>query len=78
MSALREVGASVTSLHAIGHGVCDILVGHRGANYLLEIKTLRGRLTRDEEYWHSLWKGQLTVVRTVAEALAAVGVEEKV
>jgi len=75
VAALRQIGASVTSLHAIGHGVCDILVGYQGVNYLLECKSPRGRFTADELYWHALWKGRIGVVRSVEEALAAIGAE---
>ena len=75
VAALRQIGASVTSLHAIGHGVCDILVGYQGVNYLLECKSARGRFTPDELYWHALWKGRIAVVRSIGEALAAIGVE---
>jgi hypothetical protein len=36
--ALRDVGATVESLAAIGSGCPDALVGFRGVNVLLEIK----------------------------------------
>jgi hypothetical protein len=35
----------------------------------------RQALTPDEERWEELWQGQYVVVRSVDEALAAIGVE---
>lgn len=62
----------------MGRGVPDLLVGFRGANLLLEIKDgakqpSKRQLTPDEAAWHAKWRGQVCVVETLAEALAAVG-----
>lgn len=75
VSALRTVGASVESLADVGAGVPDLLVGFRGQNHLMEVKTAKGKLTGDQELWHKTWRGQKVVVRTVDEALAAIGCE---
>lgn len=69
VSALREIGASVEILAAAGHGCPDLLVGYAGANYLLEVKSKKGKLTPDQERWHGFWRGQVGVVRTIGEAL---------
>lgn len=76
--ALRQVGASVQPLHMVGQGCPDLLVGVRGINLVLEIKDgtkppSAQRLTPDEANWHALWRGQLLIVRSIKEALAAVG-----
>lgn len=78
VEALRAVGCSVASLAAVGKGVPDLLVGHRGQNYLLEVKDggkspSRRRLTEDQVAWHRGWCGKVWVVDSVDEALAAVG-----
>jgi hypothetical protein len=73
--ALRQAGASVTLLHEVGAGCPDLLVGFLGVNYLLEVKTLRGRLNDRERAWHRAWRGRSAVVRTVEEALKQIGVE---
>lgn len=75
VQALRAVGASVEPLHAVGSGVPDLLVGYRGANYLLEVKGTRGRLTKHQVPWHDGWRGQVCVVRTVSEAFEAIGAD---
>lgn len=50
-------------------------------NYLLEVKRPwdksrgdQGELSPEQERWHAAWRGQVAVVRTVEEALAAVGI----
>lgn len=71
--ALRAVGASVECMQAAGSGFPDLVVGYRGVNYLLEIKTAKGKLTKDQKTWHPLWRGQVEIVRSVDEALLAIG-----
>jgi hypothetical protein len=71
ISAWRRVGATV---ELIGRPT-DALVGFRGTNYLCEIKTPRGRLRASQQAFLTRWRGQAQVVRSVAEALAAIGVE---
>lgn len=81
---LRDVGASVQSLAAIGQGCPDLLVGvidrdtGERRNYLLEVKNPSvpksdQALTEHEERWEENWAGQYTVVRTPEEALRVVG-----
>ena len=74
VAALRKIGATVQHLHTIGAGCPDILVGYRGQNILMEIK-MPGKayqLTPDEFLWHAAWQGSVWVVRSPAEAVAAV------
>ena len=68
VQALQRVGASVDQ-----KGPLDLLVGFRGANYLLEIKTARGNLRATQKAFLDTWDGQAAVVRTVDDALAAIG-----
>lgn len=75
VQALRQAGATVLLLHQVGAGCPDILVGHRGQNTLVEIKAPRGSLTLDEAKFIDGWRGQVAVVRSVAEALRLIGGE---
>ena len=68
VEGLRALGATVQPLHVLGQGCPDILVGYQGKNYLMEIKTKRGKLTPDEENWHWEWRGTVHVVKTFDEA----------
>jgi len=77
VAALRKIGATVQPLHAVGQGCPDILVGWRGMNTILEIKDGKKppsarKLTEDQEKWHAAWRGQVTVVETVEQAIEAV------
>ena len=76
VAALRKAGCSVQDLHEVGRGCPDIVAGLGSANYLLEVKTPRGKLTDDEADWHLRWRGQVAVVRSPEAALRAVGLEE--
>lgn len=71
IAALVAVGATVESLG--GKGIPDLLVGYLDRNYLLEVKRGRARLNADQSNWHASWCGEVAVVRTVSEALRAIG-----
>ena len=78
VAALRKAGASVQPLHQVGAGCPDLLVGIRGANWLLEVKDgakppSKRALTPDQIEWHEAWRGQVVVVKNVREAFSAVG-----
>ena len=82
--ALRAAGCSVASLHRVGGGVPDLLVGRAGVTYLLEakraaepghtVKNLHALTNELQDEWAARWRGRpVDVVRTVDEALKAVG-----
>lgn len=80
VTALRQAGCTVHVTSAAGAGFPDIVVGHRGANFLLEIKDGRKipsqqKLTSDQIEFHRDWRGQVVVVNSVEAAFAAVGIE---
>ena len=77
ITALRQLGASVECLHAVGNGCPDLLVGFRNRTLLLEVKDgtkppCERRLTEDQRRWHDSWRGQKAIVKTVEEALSIV------
>lgn len=81
VQALRKAGATVQSLAACGDGVPDLLVGFQRQTYLFEVKDglkppSARELTPDQIAWHCAWGGGCcVVVNSVAEALAAIGVD---
>ena len=82
VAAMRQRGASVTSMAELGKGVPDLLVGHAGRTALVEIKdgslppSARG-LTIDQQIWHAEWRGgTLAVVCDVESALRVLKVME--
>lgn len=73
VDALQQIGASVFRLDK----PCDLLVGYRGRNYLLEVKlpvgprggTSHSHLNEWQEEFEDTWHGQFTVVRSPREAV---------
>lgn len=66
---LRQLGATVTCLHAVGGGVTDLLIGYRGINILGEIKDpdkppSDRKLTPDQEIFFRDWRGQKCILET--------------
>ncbi len=80
VEVLEKAGCSVLSLADQGGGCPDIVVGHHGRNFLLEIKnpkTAYGRkgLNPNQKKWAGTWNGVVVVVRSPIEALRAIGFE---
>lgn len=71
ITAYKGIGATVVQLSI--KGVCDLLVGFRGVNYLVEVKEGKNNLTPDQIAFFDSWAGQRVVVWTVDEALEAIG-----
>lgn len=80
VAALRGVGASVQSLAAVGSGCPDLLVGHRGKNYLFEVKDGSAapsaqKLRPAQVEWLRAWAGEARVVLCPEDALRFLCVE---
>lgn len=78
VKALRKVGATVAITAQAGAGFPDLVVGHRGKNYLMEVKDpnqkkLNQKLTADQMIFHEFWNGQIAVVKTAEEAIKLLG-----
>jgi hypothetical protein len=71
VAALEKIGCSVVSLHRVGN-IPDLLVGRAKCNWLMEVKTAKGRLNDDQKEFHSSWRGQVCVVRSALEAVAVI------
>ena len=70
--ALRAHGASVMFLDKF-----DLLVGYRGNDFKVEVKTPKGPLTESQKEMIETWKGSpLYVARSVDEALAIMKMEK--
>src|SRR3990167_349676 len=78
MVALRKIGCSVFDTHEVGHGFPDIAVGFcragRRRTVLMEIKDgnlppSRNKLTTDEKLFHIGFRGEVTIVYSVEEAI---------
>lgn len=76
VDALRRVGCAVLDLSAVGQGCPDLLVSDRGGIlHLMEIKVGKAKLNKRQVRFVEEWRGRPPLtVRTIAEALAAIGV----
>lgn len=79
VAALRQVGATVLDLSAVGGGCPDLLVGYRGHDLLMEVKDgekkpSQRRLRPNQVEFCERWRGKEPVkVETVDEALRIIG-----
>ena len=73
VDALRKLGASVHRMDK----PCDLLVGFRGKNFLLEVKlpmgprggTSHSQLNDEQTTFFRSWYGQFEVVRSTEDAI---------
>lgn len=72
VKALRDVGAKVQHLHGIGGGCPDLLVATKYKTCLLEIKVPGENINALQAEFISVWPGEIHIVRTIEEAVAAV------
>ena len=68
VEALQAVGASVLRADDV-----DLIVGYRGVNYLMEVKTADGQLNKKQQKFFRSWKGQVNIIRTRIQALKLIG-----
>ena len=71
VKALRKAGRSVVSLHRVGQGMPDLLVGNNGLNFLLEVKSEGGDLSPGQQEFADSWRGEVATVRSPEEAIEA-------
>lgn len=70
VAALTKAGCSIDYVDRKPY---DILCGRAGATYALEIKQRKGKLRDSQIKFQAEWKGHYAVVRSVKDALRAVG-----
>lgn len=73
VKALRDVGAKVHHLHREGGGCPDLLVttGIK-RTFLLEVKMPGETVNKQQAEFIQAWPGEIHIVRTIEEAIAAV------
>lgn len=75
VKTFRGLGASVQILSDLGKGCPDLLIGIFGKNYLIEVKNGNKppsgqRLTEKEQIFFDGWKGQVCMIKSIAEAIS--------
>lgn len=79
---LRDIpGVSVCVTSSLGNGMTDLVVGFRGANYLIEVKDgslppSGQKLTSDEIKFRDTWKGQYSVCNCLDDILKLLGINQ--
>lgn len=68
----RDLGCSVESLHRVGGGVPDLLIGFRGRNYLVEVKMGKNSLNDLQREWVSGWRGTVYLCTSAEDAMRLV------
>lgn len=74
---LRDLGFSVLSIHTVGKGCPDLVVGALGLNFIVELKHDFAALTEPEKDWHKAWQGQVRIAETAEEIIRAFAVYAK-
>jgi hypothetical protein len=64
IEAMEQCGATVYR-----GGPLDCIVGIRGESWLVEIKTAKGKLREKQKKFLALWKGSVSVIRTVEDGV---------
>lgn len=67
-------GLQARGVSTYSGGPLDLIAGFRGRSFLLEVKTLTGKVRPSQEAFLAAWRGQADVVRTLEEACHVVGV----
>jgi len=77
VAALRDYGATVTSLHRVGEGVPDLLVSFLGVWYLMEIKVGTKKTNDLQNEWIERQKAPVYIVRSPADAIRILAAVEE-
>lgn len=77
VTELRKQGYSVAITSQLGSGFPDIVVGHKGINFMFELKDgskppSQKKLTEDELAFSATWNGQYKVVETTEEIIKSI------
>jgi hypothetical protein len=74
VDALLKAGRSVFIASSIGRGFPDLVVGHDGKTYLLEVKTEKGKKTPHQDMFVAYWRGsEVHIVRSPEDAIKITG-----
>lgn len=80
VAGLIQAGYSVFDASAVGGGFTDLVVGGVDRkdgirkNWIMEVKTVKGKLNPLQVEWHETWRGPVHIIRSLDDALLVVGV----
>lgn len=74
VTKLKKAGVSVMDCSSVGRGCPDLVIGYNGQNYLVEIKTIKGKLNELQINFFTTWQGQAIVIRDVKDIFTFLGI----
>lgn len=69
VNTFKQLGYAVLDLSAVGLGIPDLLISKAKVNYLVEIKTDKGKLTEPQQEFIKNWNADIYVIRSIDEAI---------
>lgn len=69
VSAYLKLGFSVHDCSRAGSGFPDLVVGKNSMSWLVEVKTDKGKSTKDQVKFKKGWRGCYRIVRTVDDVV---------
>jgi hypothetical protein len=78
LRGIPNLSVAITS--KLGAGFPDLVIGYKGINYLIELKDGKKppsaqKLTLPEQFFHTLWKGQISTCANLTEILAVLKIK---
>ena len=75
VEALRSVGATVYITSSVGAGFPDLVVGWKGYNFLVEVKSRYGKHTKDQIHFMKIWRGHMVTCRDLEDIAALLDID---
>jgi Holliday junction resolvase len=69
VKTLQRVGFACIDLSQLGDDIPDLCIARNGKTALVEIKTIKGKLTKGQELFLALWPGKAFVAHSAEEVL---------
>lgn len=70
---LRSRGCSVFVASDVGRNFPDLVIGHKGVNYMVELKSGKYKQSEGQVKFEKEWRGQYNVAYTIEELLEIIG-----
>lgn len=78
VKALLQIpGVAVIDLREVGNDCPDILIGYESDNFLIELKTAKGKVKPGQQRHYEEWPGQTAIARSLDDVLMIIGIEHE-
>lgn len=69
VKTFKKLGFSVFDLSAVGKGFPDLIVAKNNQNYLIEVKTPKGKLNQKQVDFIDYWQADVYIIRSPNEVI---------